>query len=82
MKKHNQPSPEILSSLSFNVRRLRKARGYTQHGLAKLCQFADSYVGDIEQETVNITLGNLERLTIGLNCAVYDLFAPIQKDRQ
>lgn len=77
MKKRNQPSTEILASLSYNVRRLRKARGCTQHELARYCGFAASYISDVEQDTVNITLGNLERLMHGLNCTVYDLFAPI-----
>lgn len=82
MKKHNQPSPKLLSSLSYNVKRLREARGFTQHQLARHCGFAASYIGDIEQETVNITLGNIERLTNGLKCAVCNLFAPIPKERR
>lgn len=77
MKRRNPPSPEILARLSFNLKRLRRARAYTQHGLAARCGFPNSYVGDIEQENVNITLANLERLAIGLDCDLYDLIAPL-----
>jgi len=38
-------------------------RGYTQHELAQRCGLANSYVGGVEQATVNITLANLEALT-------------------
>ena len=56
---------------------------YTQHELARLCGFVDSYVGDVEQETVNITLANLEALAMGLRCLEEDLLrrgqAPIKR---
>ena len=44
---------------------MRYARGYTQEKLAELCQLHRSYISDIEQATVNITLANLEALARG-----------------
>lgn len=74
MKRENRKaSSEILRRLSTNLRRLRAARGYTQRELAKLCGFATSYVGNVEQERVNITLANLETLARVLDCAEEDL---------
>jgi transcriptional regulator with XRE-family HTH domain len=73
MKRNRQPSLEILGRLAGNLRRLRKARGYTRERLAKVCGLTKNYIGNIEQETVNISLGNLEALAKGLNCREADL---------
>jgi transcriptional regulator with XRE-family HTH domain len=70
-------SPEILWRLATNLRRLRKAREYTQDQLAEICGFTPSYIGDIEQQTVNITLANLEALATGLVCWEIELLLPI-----
>jgi transcriptional regulator with XRE-family HTH domain len=72
--KNRKPSPEVLSRLATNLKRLREARGYTQQDLARRCGLPNSYIGDVEQETVNITLANLEALAGGLECALEDLF--------
>jgi transcriptional regulator with XRE-family HTH domain len=79
MSAHRKPSAEILWRLSTNLRNLRKARGYTQHELSKVCGFAASYIGDVEQENVNITLANLEALAQGLMCLEADLLMPVRK---
>jgi transcriptional regulator with XRE-family HTH domain len=73
-----KPSHEILWRLATNLKRLRQARGYTQHQLSRHCGFPNSYIGDIEQENVNITLANLEALAIGLSCSEIDLLMPIK----
>ena len=57
---HRRPSAEILYRLADNLRRYRHYRNYTQHELARQCGFSNSYIGDVEQGTVNITLANLD----------------------
>jgi len=77
MGNHNRKaSPEMLRRLSVNLKRLRRERGYTQERLAKLCGFTKNYISNIEQATVNISLSNLEALTIGLNCGFDELLLP------
>jgi len=71
--KNRQPSPEALSRLATNLKRLREAKGFTQQDLARRCGLPNSYIGDVEQETVNLTLANLEALANGLECALEDL---------
>jgi transcriptional regulator with XRE-family HTH domain len=73
MRKYRKPSPEMLRRLAANCHRLREARGYTQHQLARRCGFPNIYISQIECETVNITLANLEALANGLECAAEDL---------
>lgn len=68
-----RPSVEILYRLADNLRQYRHYRGYTQHELARQCGFSNSYVGEVEQGTVNITLANLEALATGLRCGEDEL---------
>ena len=67
----------MLGRLAVNLRRLRKARGYTQERLGKLCGLTKNYISNIEQATVNVTLANLEALAKGLNCQAADLLAAL-----
>ena len=75
-KANRKAGSEVLWRLSTNLRRLRKARGYTQRALAKICGFRTSYIGNVEQGVVNITLANLETLAIALMCDEEDLVSP------
>jgi len=75
-KVHRKAGGETLWRLSENLRRLRKARGYTQRELARICGFSTSYIGNVEQGRVNITLANLEALAKGLSCWEEDLLRP------
>ncbi len=66
-------SPEIRRRLSVNLKRLRRARGYTQQELANFCQFSKNYISNVEQGRLNITLASLETLARGLGCAEEEL---------
>jgi DNA-binding XRE family transcriptional regulator len=70
---NRKPSQGIRYRLADNLTRLRKARGYTQEELARVCGFQKSYIGNVEQGTVNISLANLEALAAGLGCFETDL---------
>jgi transcriptional regulator with XRE-family HTH domain len=77
---NRKPSSEIRSRLATNVKRLREARGFTQHQLSEHCGLSPSYIGSVEQEAVNITLANLEALARGaLLCSEVDLLMPIRR---
>jgi DNA-binding Xre family transcriptional regulator len=65
-------SLEIRCHLASNLKQMRCARGYTREKLAELCQLR-SYISDIEQATVNITLANLEALARELGCTEREL---------
>ena len=66
-------SPEIRQRLANNVKRLRKARGYTQIELAAHCHLCQTYISSIERACLNVTLANLEALAKGLGCAEEEL---------
>jgi transcriptional regulator with XRE-family HTH domain len=73
---HRKPSAEILGYLATNLKTKRTARRYTQERLALLCGFEPSYIGDLEQQTVNVTLANLEAVAKGLGCTASELLLP------
>jgi transcriptional regulator with XRE-family HTH domain len=73
---NRKASPEVLWLLATNLRRLRKARGYTQVELARRSGLPNRYISNIEQELKNVTLANLEALAKGLGCSLVDLFQP------
>lgn len=75
-KAHRKPSREIQYRLADNLKRLRKARNYTQQELANRCRLTKSYISNVEQGTVNISLANLENLARGLRCSEVDLLLP------
>jgi transcriptional regulator with XRE-family HTH domain len=77
---NRKASEQIRRRLSTNLKRLRLARGYTQQGLAKLSGLSKTYISDVEQGAVNITLANLEVLAIGLRCSEADLLQVRHRD--
>jgi transcriptional regulator with XRE-family HTH domain len=70
---NRKPSVEICRRLADNLRRFRHNRGYTQEELAKYCGFQKSYVSNVEQAIVNISLANLEAFATGLRCGEGEL---------
>ncbi len=81
MNRHRPASPEIRHRLAVNMKSLRAAKGYTQEQLARRCGVGKGYIGDIEREAVNVSLANLERLSIALDCWEVDLLWPIREKR-
>jgi len=71
--KNRKASPELRWRLATNLKKLREARGYTQQELARRSGLTRNYISNIEQETVNISLANLEALAVGLDCSEEDL---------
>ena len=76
---NRKASREIRRRLSVNLKRLRRARGYTQAELANFCQLSKNYISNIEQRRVNVTLASLEALAYGLGCTEEDLLRRPQK---
>ncbi len=73
VKQNRKPSTDILCRIGTNVRRLRKARGYSQQQLGGRCGLTKGYVSQVEQERLNVGIANLEALAMGLDCSIEDL---------
>jgi transcriptional regulator with XRE-family HTH domain len=68
MAKRDRPEG-LQGIIAGNVRRLRKARGLSQEGLAEVCGYHRTYIGGIERGERNITIATLEALAGALGVA-------------
>ena len=59
--------------IADNVRRLRKARGLSQEGLADLCGLHRTYVGSIERAERNLSVDNIAKLAASLGIEGWQL---------
>jgi len=73
IKKVRKASPEIRMILAANLRQLREAKGWTQEDLANATGLQKTYISDVEQATINVTLASLETLARGLQCTAAEL---------
>ena len=55
-----------------NLRKLRLAKGISQESLADLAGLHRTYIGSVERGERNISIDNIERLAIALECDVKD----------
>ncbi|WP_129136905.1 helix-turn-helix transcriptional regulator [Luteimonas sp. YGD11-2] len=71
------PAPESARDrVAANVRRLRRANGLSQEGLAEVAQFHRTYVSQLERCVTNISIDGLERLAQALNVDITELLRP------
>lgn len=71
-----QKSP-ILEVFGQNVRRLRVDQGLSQEQLADKAGLHRTYIGMIERAEKNITLLNMEKLSIALSSTISELLKSI-----
>ena len=62
--------------VAANVRRLRRARGLSQEGLADECGLHRTYVGSIERGERNVSIDNIERMATALGVDGWELLKP------
>ena len=64
---------DILIKFGNRVRDLRKENGLSQEKLAHKAGFHRTYIGMIERAERNITLSNIEKISIALNVSITKL---------
>ena len=52
----------IRKTLADNMRKLRRAAGVSQEGLADICGLHRTYIGGIEEEKINVSIKNLSKI--------------------
>ncbi|PSW54250.1 helix-turn-helix domain-containing protein [Photobacterium leiognathi] len=70
---------DLLISKEFGarVKNLRSSRGLSQKNLADITGLSRSYISGIEQGERNISLSNINKLALGLNISLHELFKDI-----
>ena len=56
------------------VRELRTARGFSQEALALVCDLDRTYIGGIERGERNVSLVNIEKISVALGISIRELF--------
>jgi transcriptional regulator with XRE-family HTH domain len=67
---------ELRRVLAANVRRLRKAQGFSQEAFAEACGLHRTYVGAIERAERNVSIDNIERMARALAVSGHELLKP------
>ncbi|WP_058833572.1 helix-turn-helix domain-containing protein [Luteimonas abyssi] len=75
-KPSSTSAPNARARIAANIRRLRKAQGLSQEGLAEVAEFHRTYVSQLERCVTNISIDGLERLAHALDVDVTDLLRP------
>lgn len=67
----------VRERVASNLRRLRKAAGFSQEELAGRANVNRNYIGKLERKENSATTDMLDRLAQVLGCDIVDLVAPI-----
>lgn len=68
---------DILTRFGKAVRRIRTEQGISQEKLADLCGLHRTYISDVELGKRNISLENIERISLSLNRTLPDFFKEV-----
>lgn len=66
---------KITEKFGKRVKEIRQSRGISQEELAFRSQLHRTYISSIELGKRNISLLNIERLALALNCSISDFFS-------
>ena len=78
----NASHPDILVRFGQIVRTKRLSLDLTQEMLAEKAELHRTYIADIERGTRNVSLRNIEKLAVALDCSLETLFADVEKGRK
>lgn len=66
--------------LGSAIRRLRKAKGYSQERFADLCGLHRTYMGSVERGERNVSLDNIERIAKRLGITAGQLLTEAERE--
>lgn len=64
----------VHKTFGSTVRSIRKSLNISQESLADLAKLDRSYIGGVERGERNISLENIEKISVALNVDIKDLF--------
>lgn len=66
---------DIKEKLGIRVRELRKQNWLSQEDLSGKCWLHRTYISDIERGVKNVSLENIEKISLSLGISISDLFS-------
>ncbi len=79
MKKKNYLSKEYKLKIGGNIRKWRNLKGIKQKELALTLSLSEAAISNIENNITDVTLSQLEDISLGLNIPVEQLFTDPQE---
>lgn len=70
----------ILQNFGHTVRQIRESKSISQEMLAGLCNLHRTYISDVELGKRNISLENIEKITIALEVSLTEFFMEVEKN--
>lgn len=70
---------DILKNFGLTVRRIRSQKGISQEAFADLCSLHRTYISDVELGKRNVSLENIERISMALGLSISELFKEVEK---
>lgn len=71
------PEPNnVRAILAYNIRLRRAQKQWSQELLAFECGLDRTYVSAVERCTWNVSLGNIQKIALALNCHAWELIHP------
>lgn len=67
---------DLLHIFAVNVKHVRFAKGISQEELSELSGLHRTYISDIERETRNISIANIQNIANALQVEAYTLLIP------
>jgi transcriptional regulator with XRE-family HTH domain len=64
----------ILIAFGAKVKRLRLSKKLSQEGLAQVCDLDRTYISGVERGVRNVSLLNIQKLSIALEVEISELF--------
>ncbi|OGH56649.1 MAG: transcriptional regulator [Candidatus Lindowbacteria bacterium RIFCSPLOWO2_12_FULL_62_27] len=74
MKKKYSGRNPVQARFGERIRKLRKAKGWSQEEFADACDLHRTYIGGIERGERNVSLRNIQKIADSLGTAVRKLF--------
>lgn len=65
---------DIKVKLWNRIKELRKEKGYSQEVLSSKCWLHRTYISDIERGIKNVSVENIEKISLALGVIIKDLF--------
>jgi transcriptional regulator with XRE-family HTH domain len=79
MKKKNDYSKEYKLKIGANIRKWRNLKGIKQKELANVLELSEAAISNIENNITDVTLSQLEDISLGLDISVEQLFSDPQE---